>query len=96
MNITIEQTVGHKLRGKICAEILNHKIMCQLTSFIALSLLQYRSYKIRRDNDGYYPFIFNDMMGSEQKANQGIHTEDVKLALRGHVKEGYKVQSSVF
>uniref|UniRef100_A0A3Q3X854 Interferon-induced protein 44-like n=1 Tax=Mola mola TaxID=94237 RepID=A0A3Q3X854_MOLML len=64
--------------------------MCQLLPLIALSLLQYISYKIGRGNEGYYSFIFTDIMGFDQNASQGIHIEDVKLALRGHVAEGYK------
>ena len=33
-------------------------------------------------------------MGSEKSPDDGVHVEDIKLALRGHVRDGYKVQSS--
>ena len=58
------------------------------------STLQYKTYKITNGPHGFYSFVFNDIMGLEQKANSGVHVEDIKLALRGHVRDGYKVQSS--
>ncbi|KAM8723534.1 interferon-induced protein 44-like [Acanthopagrus schlegelii] len=51
---------------------------------------QYKTYKISNGPDAFYSFVFNDIMGLEQKANNGVHVEDIKLALRGHVREGYK------
>uniref|UniRef100_A0A3P9NDL7 Interferon-induced protein 44-like n=1 Tax=Poecilia reticulata TaxID=8081 RepID=A0A3P9NDL7_POERE len=35
-----------------------------------------------------YPFVFNDVMGLEEKT--GVKEEDIKLALKGHVKDNYK------
>lgn len=60
---------------------------------IAPSVLQYKTYKIPNDSGGFYSFIFNDIMGFEKSANRGVDVTDVKLALRGHVREGYEVQS---
>ncbi|XP_041813580.1 interferon-induced protein 44-like isoform X2 [Chelmon rostratus] len=51
---------------------------------------KYTTYKLRKDPEGFYSFIFNDIMGFEKKTNNGVHVEDVKLALRGHVKEHYE------
>lgn len=59
---------------------------------IAASVLQYKTYKIRKGPDSSYSFIFNDIMGLEQNTVKGVPVEDVKLALRGHVREGYEVQ----
>uniref|UniRef100_A0A668A3M3 G domain-containing protein n=1 Tax=Myripristis murdjan TaxID=586833 RepID=A0A668A3M3_9TELE len=37
----------------------------------------------------YYPYVFNDTMGLEMDKNRGVHPEDIKLAMTGHVKDGY-------
>ncbi|XP_039894313.1 interferon-induced protein 44-like isoform X1 [Simochromis diagramma] len=51
----------------------------------------YRTYKIHRENPRtFYPFAFNDTMGLERGAEGGILVEDIKLAMSGHVKEGYR------
>ncbi|XP_036943618.1 interferon-induced protein 44-like [Acanthopagrus latus] len=54
---------------------------------------EYKTYKISNGPDTFYSFVFNDIMGLEQKANNGVHVEDIKLALRGHVRDGYKFNS---
>ncbi|KAK9534951.1 hypothetical protein VZT92_007364 [Zoarces viviparus] len=51
---------------------------------------KYTAYKIRKDADSFYSVIFNDIMGFEKNANTGIDVEDVKLAMRGHMPNGYK------
>ncbi|XP_051797486.1 interferon-induced protein 44-like, partial [Acanthochromis polyacanthus] len=51
---------------------------------------KYKTYKIRKDPEGSYSFIFNDTMGFERSAGRGVHVEDIKLALKGHVKEDYE------
>ncbi|KAK9534947.1 hypothetical protein VZT92_007360 [Zoarces viviparus] len=51
---------------------------------------KYTAYKIRKDADSFYSVIFNDIMGFEKNANTGVDVEDVKLAMRGHMPNGYK------
>ncbi|XP_070837539.1 interferon-induced protein 44-like isoform X2 [Chaetodon trifascialis] len=51
---------------------------------------RYTTYKLCKDPVGFYSFVFNDIMGLERLSNNGVHVEDVKLALRGHVKEHYE------
>ncbi|KAM8725359.1 interferon-induced protein 44-like [Acanthopagrus schlegelii] len=49
---------------------------------------KYTTYKIQKGSpDTFYPFVLSDIMGLNQK---GIPVDDVKLALKGHVKDGYK------
>ncbi|XP_014905858.1 interferon-induced protein 44-like [Poecilia latipinna] len=49
---------------------------------------EYITHQIEKDDDSFYPFILNDMMGLSKL--KGVLVEDVELALKGHVKEGYK------
>ncbi|XP_035036408.2 LOW QUALITY PROTEIN: interferon-induced protein 44 [Hippoglossus stenolepis] len=51
---------------------------------------KYRTFKFHKNPEATYSFVFNDIMGFEKDSDVGVPVEDVKLALRGHVKEGYK------
>ncbi|KAM9328626.1 interferon-induced protein 44-like [Pholidichthys leucotaenia] len=47
------------------------------------------SYKIENPETGtFYPFVFADIMGLE-RSNTTSDVENIKLALKGHIKEGY-------
>ncbi|XP_067428583.1 interferon-induced protein 44-like [Thunnus thynnus] len=49
----------------------------------------YTTYKIEKETPNtFYPFVFNDIMGLSE--GKGVLVDDVKLALKGHVKEKYK------
>nr|XP_046259639.1 interferon-induced protein 44-like isoform X2 [Scatophagus argus] len=54
---------------------------------------KYETHKIKKSRGAsktFYPFVFNDIMGLEQDADCGVRAEDIKLAMSGHVKDGYK------
>uniref|UniRef100_A0A665T9R1 Interferon-induced protein 44-like n=1 Tax=Echeneis naucrates TaxID=173247 RepID=A0A665T9R1_ECHNA len=52
---------------------------------------KYTTYKVPKDKDTFYPFVFNDIMGLESREQGGVHVDDVKLALKGHMKEDYQL-----
>ncbi|CAB1420194.1 unnamed protein product [Pleuronectes platessa] len=51
---------------------------------------QYETFKFHRNPEATYSFVFNDIMGFEEDSDSGVSVNHLKLALRGHVKEGYK------
>uniref|UniRef100_A0AAQ4S4K5 G domain-containing protein n=1 Tax=Gasterosteus aculeatus aculeatus TaxID=481459 RepID=A0AAQ4S4K5_GASAC len=56
---------------------------------------KYETYEIKKDDGSYFSFIFNDIMGLEEKTDMGVKVEDVKLALNGHVSKGYQFKSDL-
>uniref|UniRef100_A0A3B3VU97 Interferon-induced protein 44-like n=1 Tax=Poecilia latipinna TaxID=48699 RepID=A0A3B3VU97_9TELE len=55
----------------------------------------YQTYKVKKEGRGnFYPFVFNDIMGLEDGDGRGVRTDDIKNALKGHVKDGYKFNPS--
>ncbi|XP_037605844.1 uncharacterized protein LOC119476544 isoform X2 [Sebastes umbrosus] len=49
---------------------------------------RYTTYKIPKGNPKiFYPFVFNDIMGLDP--TKGVLVKDVKLAMMGHMKDGY-------
>ncbi|KAM8748583.1 interferon-induced protein 44-like [Acanthopagrus schlegelii] len=52
---------------------------------------KYETYKIRKENPKtFHPFVFNDIMGLEEDSYCGVHLGDIKLAMKGHVRENHK------
>ncbi|KAL6102783.1 uncharacterized protein ACO6RY_02323 [Pungitius sinensis] len=50
-----------------------------------------QTYKIKKGGpETFYPFVFTDIMGLEKFDQQGVRVEDMKLDIKGHIKDGYK------
>ncbi|XP_076013322.1 interferon-induced protein 44-like isoform X2 [Genypterus blacodes] len=51
----------------------------------------YKTYRFHKGSPrAFYSFVFNDTMGIGSDANSGICVEDIKLAMMGHVRDGYE------
>uniref|UniRef100_A0A3Q3EIK1 Interferon-induced protein 44-like n=1 Tax=Labrus bergylta TaxID=56723 RepID=A0A3Q3EIK1_9LABR len=81
-------SVESALRG-----IVTNRALTDATSGSSFTL-KYQTYKIQKDHQSFYSIVFNDIMGLEANLNNGVQVEDVKLALRGHVREDYKFRTN--
>uniref|UniRef100_A0A671TX87 Interferon-induced protein 44-like n=1 Tax=Sparus aurata TaxID=8175 RepID=A0A671TX87_SPAAU len=75
-------SVQSVLQGKMCSQALVDNVSLSFTR-------QYTTYKIpKEDGQSFYPFVFNDIRGLEIR--DGVLVDDIKLVLRGHMRDGYK------
>uniref|UniRef100_UPI0037E7D288 interferon-induced protein 44-like n=1 Tax=Semicossyphus pulcher TaxID=241346 RepID=UPI0037E7D288 len=72
------------LRGRV-----TNRALTDATSGSSFTL-KYKTYKIEKDQQSSYPLVFNDIMGFEKNLDKGVQVEDVRLALEGHVRDGYQ------
>ncbi|XP_014878171.1 interferon-induced protein 44-like [Poecilia latipinna] len=80
-------SVSNALRRRMTCEALASAANSSGQSFSK----KYSAHWIRKGGKGnYYCLVLNDTMGLEEGYGRGIHTHDIKLAMMGHVKEGYK------
>ncbi|KAL7378575.1 hypothetical protein ABVT39_015831 [Epinephelus coioides] len=77
---SVDSTLQGRVTGRALADAISRH------SFT----LKYRSYKIQKGGPGtFYPFAFTDIMGLDKDTNRGVSVEDIKLAMKGHIKDGY-------
>ncbi|XP_007578846.1 interferon-induced protein 44-like isoform X1 [Poecilia formosa] len=77
-------SVNNVLQGRMT----NEALASSTTSDQSFTKI-YQTYKIKKEGKGnFYPFVFNDVMGLEDRT--GVRPDDIKIALKGHVKDGYK------
>ncbi|XP_008400479.1 interferon-induced protein 44-like [Poecilia reticulata] len=77
-------SVNNVLQGRMT----NEALASSTTSDQSFTKI-YKTYKIKKEGKGnFYSFVFNDVMGLEE--GTGVRTDDIKIALKGHVKDGYK------
>ncbi|TDG95869.1 hypothetical protein EPR50_G00244420, partial [Perca flavescens] len=79
-------SVSNVLRGRMTTPALT-----SATTSDRSFTTKYETHKIKKGrgkSKTYYPFVFNDIMGLEK--GDGVRADDIILALKGHVKEGYK------
>uniref|UniRef100_A0A8B9JH05 Ig-like domain-containing protein n=1 Tax=Astyanax mexicanus TaxID=7994 RepID=A0A8B9JH05_ASTMX len=55
---------------------------------------KFQKFTIGSERAGRLPFAFFDVMGLEEGKNEGMHTDDIISALKGHIPEKYKFQAS--
>ncbi|CAF93880.1 unnamed protein product, partial [Tetraodon nigroviridis] len=78
--------------------VLHGDIMCRALTNVKLVdgsfTKTYKTYRFLRQSDPNNPFGFsiNDIVGLEE--SKGVHINDISLALKGHVKDGYKFNPS--
>ncbi|CAI5670125.1 unnamed protein product [Oreochromis niloticus] len=79
-------SVSNVLRRRITSPALTNATIEEKGSFTK----KYETHNIKKDAGQFYPFVFNDLMGLEEGSGRGVRVEDIKLAMMGHVKQGYK------
>ncbi|XP_049417323.1 interferon-induced protein 44-like isoform X2 [Epinephelus fuscoguttatus] len=77
---SVDSVSQGRITGRALVDAITHDSFTQ----------KYKSYKIQKGGPGtFYPFAFTDIMGLDRETNKGANVEDIKLAMMGHIKDGY-------
>uniref|UniRef100_UPI0037E70E46 interferon-induced protein 44-like n=1 Tax=Semicossyphus pulcher TaxID=241346 RepID=UPI0037E70E46 len=78
-------SVDSMLKGRIA-----NRALANATSQKSFTV-QFTTYKIQKGTpETFYPFTFSDIMGLGSETDGGVSEDDIKLAMKGHVKDNYK------
>uniref|UniRef100_A0A3Q2C9D4 Interferon-induced protein 44-like n=1 Tax=Cyprinodon variegatus TaxID=28743 RepID=A0A3Q2C9D4_CYPVA len=88
---SVINSVSTVLRGRITIPALTCKVHAKV--YDGFTYATHKFSKGRGSSKTFYPVVFNDTRGLEDGNNSGIHPDNIKLALKGHVREGYKFNS---
>ncbi|XP_074513082.1 interferon-induced protein 44-like isoform X3 [Sebastes fasciatus] len=81
---TFINSVESVLRGRITGRAMEGATMEESVT------KKYKTCKFEKGEPGrFYPFAFTDIMGLEHGTNRGVCVEDIKLAMQGHINDGY-------
>ncbi|XP_049418240.1 interferon-induced protein 44-like [Epinephelus fuscoguttatus] len=76
----VDSALQGRVTGRALVDAISHDSFTQ----------KYKSYKFQKGGPGtFYPFAFTDIMGLDRETNRGVSVEDIKLAMMGHIKDGY-------
>ncbi|KAL6473379.1 hypothetical protein MHYP_G00169400 [Metynnis hypsauchen] len=62
------------------------------TETTASHTIDFQKFSIGSEKSGRAPIAFYDVMGLEEGQAQGVHTDDIIKALKGHIRDGYEFQ----
>ncbi|XP_031728114.1 interferon-induced protein 44-like isoform X2 [Anarrhichthys ocellatus] len=80
-------TVDSALQGRVTGQALADNTITG-SSFTS----KHRTYQFNKGGPGtFYPFVFTDLMGLEKETKKGVCLEDIKLAMKGHIQDGYEI-----
>ncbi|KAL7858815.1 hypothetical protein AOLI_G00189170 [Acnodon oligacanthus] len=54
--------------------------------------IDFQKFTVGSEKSGRVPIALYDVMGLEEGRAQGVHTDDIIKALKGHVRDGYRFQ----
>lgn len=76
---SVDSVLQERITGRALTDTISDKSFTK----------QHKTYKIQKGRKTFYPFVFSDIMGLEAGTENGVCVEDIKLAMKGHIRDGY-------